>query len=177
MPILQYISLIFLYFIGLYVLDTQLPFPILERIVAEQGHFIAESGGSDFYVARLQANWQHFIVFSPRALLNGFLQPFIWKTRSIGGFAVALESLFILTFLCATFFILRRHLYNIKNIPLLYFLLTYTVGSSFLYGLMVSNAGTMLRYRSISLGLFAFLLLFILAIAEKNRSENLDKFE
>jgi hypothetical protein len=176
---LQYISLFFAYFLILYLGAVFLNAPILEKIAIQQSHFIAESGGSDFYVPVLEPNAKSLLGFTPRALLNGFLQPSIWRLQRIGlGGGIMAFEVTTLLLSVVFFFVWRfRFLYKIWQEPLFYFLITYIFGSAWLYGLMVSNAGTMVRYRSISMNLLAFLLLFLVAIAEKNRSKSPNKSE
>jgi hypothetical protein len=175
--VLQYFILISTYFLALYIADTSLNFYILNRIVAEQGHFIAESGGSDFYVPLLAANAKSLLAFAPYALLNGFLQPIILTKQGIGSLIMSAELLGVFIFLGGIFVFYRNYWAVFLKTPLVYFLITYIVGSNFLYGLMLSNAGSLVRYRSISLSLTVFLGAYLIALAQKNRAENPSKSE
>ncbi|MEM6725605.1 MAG: hypothetical protein AAF598_16305 [Bacteroidota bacterium] len=131
---------------------------VLRTISTKQAAFISEVGESDFEVPYLEPNLQSFICFLPIALQNAFLRPFLWDIS---------ESYFALTGIGMIFFLalaLLRILFPKPDHRLHPWLLTLVLFSwsvLLLVGYLVSNVGTISRYRILPV----FLLIIVLANA------------
>ncbi len=123
---------------------------VYEVIVERQSEFIIEGGGSNFEVRHLAPNFFSIVTFIPTALFNASFRPLPWEISSaiqmVSGVEIALVTLvFILGF------VYRKP--TIKWHPVIVFILFYALSNLLLIGLLVSNSGTLVRYRAIALSL------------------------
>ena len=101
---------------------------------------------------------------APMASINVIGRPFIWECQD---FLQVLACLEIMCFLGLILFalVLKRKSVQAPNL-LLKFIIVYSLCNLLLIGLLVPNAGTIVRYRSISLGLLSALLIHFLGFVK-----------
>ncbi|MEY4926888.1 MAG: hypothetical protein RI894_1324 [Bacteroidota bacterium] len=150
---LQYIILLGLGLILFYSVITIADLPFLEKLARKQREFISEWGNLDFSVPQLAPTWASLLQNLPIALRNGLFQPVLSTHSSIILLVMGLEPIFLLLF--SAFLAFQQK--NVKTTPLTYFLLTYCLLNLLLVGLLTANIGTLIRYRSVALGLIPLL--------------------
>ena len=160
--VLQYIMLWLTGIWGLYAAAKWANLPVVTFLAAKQNEFRGETGNSDFFLLSIGETWQSLLRIIPIGFTNALLRPFVWSAK--GGLQIAFgtEALIIIS-LAAIIGWLRR---RARATPLTYFLMTYALCNLLLIGILVSNAGTMVRYRAIAEGL---LLLSVLTWRTKNK--------
>ncbi|MEM7102368.1 MAG: hypothetical protein AAF502_04480 [Bacteroidota bacterium] len=134
-------------------------FDILEILVARQHAFLVENGGSSFFVGSLEATVSSFLTFFPTASVNGFFRPFVWDANGTLQFFSSIGILAFWLFLIFTIYF-RRANFRWSRITL--FLFFYSVSNIFLIGYLVSNSGTLVRYRSVSLNLLLIVMVLVI---------------
>lgn len=153
------------YFLGilfLVILIVLFPsFPLLEKIVAVQQLFLAESGGSDFATTVLSPNVGSLLMALPNAFINVVIRPFIWDCKGFLQYISAVESMGVGAF--ALFAFWKRKAVT-SGQPLMYAFTFYAISNILFIGLLVSNSGTIMRYRSVAL----FLLVLVLGNVAAN---------
>ncbi|MEO1435722.1 MAG: hypothetical protein AAFV80_09315, partial [Bacteroidota bacterium] len=130
---------------------------LLATISNKQATFISEVGESDFKVPYLQPNWKDFARFLPIALQNAFLRPFLWDI-SEPYFALTGIGMILFLFLALLRILFPRTGYSPP--PLMLCLVFFSWSVMLLVGYLVSNVGTISRYR--------ILAIFLLMIALSN---------
>ncbi len=149
--------------LALVLLSPILPINIYEVLAQRQWAFLAEWGGSDFNVAPLAPTLQSFAGFLPTALFNVSCRPFLWAADSAVQFLSAIGiTLFWLVALLT--FIFKKKKINWH--PVQWFLLFYAMTNLLLVGILVSNSGTITRYRVIAIH---FLILLLVSLIDFNR--------
>lgn len=145
-----------------------LPFSFVEILVNRQHEFLATSGNSSIVgVPALETSFFAVLTIIPAAIVNVFCRPFLWECQDALQVFASLE---ILSFLClglATFFLPRKRILHSAK-PLVVFLLFYAISNLLLIGILVSNVGTIVRYRAIGLGFLTMLLCSILDFEKMN---------
>lgn len=122
---------------------------LLELVVQRQNEFQAEFGHSDLSVPPLEPNLLDVLYFLPKGFFNACIHPLIWNSRGLLPFLAALET----TFFWITLGILWSRHSTRSYRPLELFLIFAGVSQLLLIGLLVSNSGTIVRYRSLAFGM------------------------
>jgi len=149
------------YAFGLILLISLTPFsPVnfYEILAHRQWAFLAESGGSDFGAAQLEPTFASIATAVPSGLVNTLFRPFLWDANGALQIISAIGILLVWVFVLVAL-IYRRKIWSWHPITL--FLLFYALSNLMLIGILVSNSGTMMRYRVIAIH---FLVLFIAQI-------------
>jgi len=146
------------YAFGLILLITLAPFlPVnfYEILAHKQWAFLAENGGSDFGATQLKPTLASIAAAIPSGLVNTLFRPFLWDAS--GGLQVISAMGILLVWMFAIVaFIFRKKTYTWHPVTL--FLLFYALSNLMLIGILVSNSGTVMRYRVIAIH---FLILVI----------------
>ncbi|MEM6380913.1 MAG: hypothetical protein AAF705_22260, partial [Bacteroidota bacterium] len=131
---------------------------VLGIIATKQAAFISEVGESDFEVPYLEPNIKGFAVFLPIALQNAFLRPFLWDlTEPYFAFTGIGMIIFLLLVLIRLLFPRKGYTPG----PFLTTLILFAWAVMLLVGYLVSNVGTISRYRILAV----FLMIIALANA------------
>lgn len=134
---------------------------IFEILANQQASFLAESGSSSIpNSSAFEPSIWGILTAIPIAIVNALGRPFLWETKDFLQLIASLEILCFLTLVVFAFF-LRKQPTHAPNL-LLHFIVAYAVTNLLLVGLLVSNIGTIVRYRAIALGLLFALLTHIL---------------
>lgn len=148
--------------IGLGFVLTKFIFGIelFEVLVNQQTAFLSETGGSSIQnVEPLSPTFGGILRTIPIAFVNVLGRPFLWECKD---FLQCLASLEILSFLVLILISLSLKKQSIKSPNLLvHFIIAYAVTNLLLVGLLVSNIGTIARYRAIALAILSALLTHI----------------
>ena len=161
----------FVYIVGavaMILLNALIPsMNIYEILANRQVEFMSELSGSNFEVRPLEPNLLSIVAFTPIALFNAIFRPLPWEISSlvqmVSGVEIALLSLiFILGF------VYRKP--TIKWHPVIVFILFYALSNLLLIGMLVSNSGTLVRYRAIAL---SFLVLVVFQMIDFRRWKRL----
>jgi len=163
--------------VGIILVVTKFIFGIelFEVLVNQQSAFLAEVGGSNIQnVTPLNPTFESILTTIPVAFINVLGRPFLWECKD---FLQLLASLEILSFLALIIISLKiKKQYITPPNMLVHFIVVYAVTNLLLIGLLVSNIGTIARYRAIALGILSALLTHILdfyqAYPKKSNSLN-----
>lgn len=139
------------YAFGLILLITLAPFlPVnfYEILAHKQWAFLAENGGSDFGATQLEPTLASIAAAVPSGLVNVLFRPFLWDADGALQVVSAIGIAFVWVFVIVAF-IFRKKEYTWHPITL--FLLFYALSNLMLIGILVSNSGTMMRYRVIAI--------------------------
>ncbi|BDS14948.1 hypothetical protein [Aureispira anguillae] len=149
--------------IGLAILFTKSIFGVelFEILSSKQAAFLAEIGGSSIQNAEPFAPtiWG-VISMIPMALINVLGRPFLWECKDFLQVLASLEILSFLGLILCSLSMKKKHI-KPPNV-LIHFIIAYAISNLFLVGLLVSNIGTIARYRAIALGILSALLMHIL---------------
>jgi len=155
--------IIYSLFIGAALVVTKfiLGIELFEILVNQQSAFLAEIGGSSIQnVEPLSPTLGSILRTIPVAFINVLGRPFLWECKD---FLQLIASLEILSFLGLIVVSLALKKQSIKSPNLLvHFIVAYAITNLLLVGLLVSNIGTIARYRAIALGILSALLTHIL---------------
>lgn len=134
---------------------------LFQILINQQTAFLAEVGGSSIQnVEPLSPTIWGMLRTIPVAFVNVLGRPFLWECKD---FLQLLASLEILSFLALIAVSLALKKQSIKTPNLLvHFIVAYAISNLLLVGLLVSNIGTIARYRAIALGILSTLLTHIL---------------
>ncbi len=152
---LQYILLILLGLASFYFAIEVLNINFLEKLAWKQREFISERGNLDFEVPHLSATWASLLQNMPISFKNGLFQPILGENSGLVLVFMGAEPVFVVLFSIILLFSQK----DTKNTPITYFLLTYCVLNLLLVGLLTANIGTLIRYRSVALGLIPLIIL------------------
>ena len=142
---------------------------ILEVLSNRQLAFLNEKGASNIEgVVAWTPNIWGFISFLPHAIANAAFRPFYWNCKDFLQVIAAIEISFFWLLAIASIFLKRK---NAASTPISYFILFYAISNLLLIGLLVGNTGTIVRYRSVALGLLAIVVVQVIA-ALKIRKKN-----
>jgi hypothetical protein len=155
--------LVYSLFIGSALLISKFIFGIelFKILINQQTAFLAEVGGSSIQnVEPLSPTIGGMLRTIPIAFVNVLGRPFLWECKD---FLQLLTSLEILSFLAlvAVSLALKKQSIKAPNL-LVHFIVAYAISNLLLVGLLVSNIGTIARYRAIALGILSTLLTHIL---------------
>jgi hypothetical protein len=140
-------------------------FSILGFISDRQVEFLNEYGESNIENAMaLEPTFIDFIIRIPSALMNVCFRPFIWDCKDFLQLLAALEILGFWLLMIISIFYKKIPVFKnpVQNFITFYFLLNFLM-----IGLLVSNVGTIVRYRAIALGLMAIFVFQALVIVRK----------
>ncbi len=152
--------------IAMVVIAPFLPFNIYEILAQRQWLFLAEHGGSDFGAVPLDASLQGIAATLPAGLVNATLRPFLWDAS--GALQIVSSVSILLVWLFAVLVIIRckkNHTWH----PVQLFLLFYALSNLALIGILVSNSGTMMRYRVIAVHFMVLLLASLVRVGREWR--------
>ncbi|MGZ5255977.1 MAG: hypothetical protein ACXWCT_16330, partial [Flavitalea sp.] len=107
-------------------------------------------GGSTVEVNSLEPTAASFLQNAPQALGLSLLRPYPSDVRHLLSLAASLEINFILLFFIIFLFWRQK---NLKPVPLILFLLFFSLAVLMMIGYTVNNLGAIVRYRSIVLPL------------------------
>lgn len=132
-------------------------YPLLEVLSMRQQEFLSETGNSGIEgVEPFFPTFFGVLQQLPSAVVNVGFRPFIWDCKDILQYIAALE---ILAFWILVFFTLPYR-FSMRNAnPMSYFLFFYAFVNMLLIGLLVSNVGTIVRYRAIALAMLSVVVL------------------
>ena len=156
-------------FVCLLLFNNFLPVNVMDLLADKQSSFLMETGGSDFNVRSLEPTAIGLLYSLPSAILTGFFRPFLWDSGSLLIIMASLGTIFFwIILLCATFF--RNDEFRMR--PLLCFLFFYGLSNVVMVGLLLSNTGTLVRYRALALN---FLLIIAAIMIDWGRVRKLMK--
>lgn len=134
---------------------------LFQILVDKQAAFSSEIGGSSIQnIEPLNPSIIGVVSMIPMAFINVLSRPFLWECQDFLQFLASIEILSFLVLLFISFAIKKNQIK--KPNSLIYLIVTYTISNLLLVGLLVSNIGTIARYRAIALGILSALLMHIL---------------
>ncbi len=134
---------------------------ILEILADKQAAFIAETGGSKIKdINTFSPSILGVFGALPMAIVNVLARPFLWECTDFLQVLASFEILCFLLLVLVSFLIKKQTTARPKL--LLPFLLSFSISNLLLIGLLVVNSGTIVRYRSIALGLLTLLIMRII---------------
>ena len=153
----KFVLTFFVFFILIVIIDIIDNGLMLRQLSERQHEFLKETGTSKISDA---VPWfpslKGFLFYLPQALVNVMLRPFLWECHDFFQALAAVEIVFFWVLLI-TAIVFRKKASLSK--PLILFMLFYAILNFFIIGLLVSNVGTIVRYRAIALFLTAITLL------------------
>jgi hypothetical protein len=156
-PLYKFLTVYSIFALFLFSLEFFGLYPLLNILAERQSEFLNEMGNSSIQgVQPLEATWSNFFLQIPRSIINVCFRPFIWDCNDV---LQVISSLEILVFWIFAIFSISFRRTESKANPLSYFIFFYAASNLLLVGLLVSNVGTIVRYRSIALS-----LLFVVAL-------------
>lgn len=164
-PVLRFTATYLALFIFVAIFSHAMDIDVLGILSARQHEFIAEKGGSTImHLLPWEPNFIGFITFFPDAITNAVFRPFFWNCQDFLQYLAAAE---ITAFWVFAVWAIRFRKLRFNWHPLNYFLLTYAISNLILIGYLVTNLGTIVRYRSIAIGFLAIVLLQFIKQAQK----------
>lgn len=121
----------------------------------KQAAFSAEWGGSDFW----QPQWESLgqvLAYLPLTLINVLLRPFPHECRYFLEYVASFEAQAVLGLVFFSMYYRKPTQWHTIH----QFMFSYTLAHLLLIGFLVSNAGTLARYRAIDMGFLVILLLW-----------------
>jgi len=152
--------------LAIVIFAPYLPVNIYEILAQRQWAFLAEHGGSDFGATPLQPTLAGIVQILPQGFLNAALRPFLWSASGAFQVLSAIGILCVWIFAGVVIFFGKKRL---RLHPIALFLLFYALSNLALIGLLVSNSGTMMRYRVIAIHFIVLFFAFCLNV--KSESE------
>ena len=156
-PLVSYLWIYGLMVLGLGLVEWFYPnYGPLSFLAGRQRLFNLEAGGSNLeHFGDLgEGGWWYVLKSLPWALVKVLARPFLWECQDFLQLMAAIEVLICLTVLGIWAFARRGVAQDLG--PLGYFMLFYALSNLVLVGLLVSNLGTIVRYRSLALGLLVW---------------------
>lgn len=139
---------------------------IVNVLYNSRQEFLALLGGSKFYVAPLEPNLWDFVRYAPMALFNMVMRPLPYEIKTGLQFLAFLEFC-LLVFLFVLSLIFSKNGASIgKRQSFYWFAWTYAFFNYLLIGVLMDNSGTIVRYRSVALGLVFWLVIERIDVAE-----------
>lgn len=129
-------------------------FDIVSKAVVAQQAFSKENGNSDFYVPPLEETWQSVLMFTPIAFTNALVRPTILECHDFLQYLASFEMLVFMLMVVLCSFYYKR----VTLTPFFYFALFYGISNLLLIGFLLSNSGTIARYRAVALGFMVLVL-------------------
>jgi len=157
------ISFVFFSVICLLLKDAPLKMNPIQLIIAKQHDFIVllnEVGGSSSFQINNFKNLTDILIYTPTALMNTFVRPFLWEINSPFMLMSTIENLDIITLFIIAF-IFRK---SKPNLRLIYFCLAYVLCIYLLVGLTVPNFGAIARYKVPAIPFLLMAFVFIIDI-------------
>lgn len=148
-------------FISLILYFIKHPLNPIDIIINKQQDFIYLVEKMDVRSAIYQPKFHHLsdlLAYTPQALINVFLRPFLWESYSIFTLFSALENILIILFCVVLLF------FRIKKTPitsLFYFSILFALVLAIVIGLTTPILGAIVRYK------IFVLLFFLLAIGNQ----------
>jgi len=140
---------------AIFILPILLNNSVWETLANRQAAFLAENGSTSFYQTPLDGSFWSVMVALPDAWFNVALRPFLWECID---FWQGLASIEIILFWGMLFIGMFYMDANKLKKPLVGFLFFYALSNWLLIGLLVSNTGTIVRYRAIALSFFILII-------------------
>jgi hypothetical protein len=132
-------------------------YPIMNLVAERQQEFLNEPGSSAIKgISPMEPTFIGLLSSLPQAVFNVCFRPFLWDCKDLLQGIAAVEI--ILFWIVALFTLPFRRVTSPSN-PMSYFLFFYAVGNLLLIGLLVSNVGTIVRYRAIALAFLSVVIL------------------
>lgn len=152
--------------IGLSVIQFNNRVNIFQELQIRQEHFFNSPGNTSFPIPPIKDNMISIIKNIPNALINIAIRPLPTDCAksNIWCFLAMIEAYFFFALVLFSLSKLRWKELQHKNIVL--FCFSFTLFVSIIIGLIVNNAGALIRYKSISL---PFLLIALYFIANKEK--------
>ena len=146
---------------------------IFELLSNQQQLFINEKGGSFIDgIDPMHPSLTGFIFFIPTAIINVLARPFLWECKDILQFISGIEILLFLT-LCVFAFYAKSEIKVPRRNSITSLITAMAVSNLMLIGLLVVNVGTIVRYRSIAIGLIS--IIFVNFLFQYKNNQNLKK--
>ncbi len=167
-----YIFLIVYSFFVLLTFVMDYSFPHLSpynEIVQRQAHFLSINGNTSYSIPLLDGSIIGTITKVPRALLNSLIHPVpkdCWASSFLCFLAMS-ESYIILTILIYSAFKIKW--YRLKNDAVVNYCLFSSISLLIIIGLIVNNAGALVRYKSVVLP-FLIIGIYMASIQKKDIS-------
>lgn len=142
-----------------------------EEITQKQKGFLNSDGNTMFDLPSVSNSWSNIIELIPHAVVNPYIRPLIWDCHQFICTLGAVESIF----LCVMFLLLLLKIKrsSIINNPVVLLPLFFGIFIMLLIGIIVNNAGAIVRYRSVAVALITFGLVissYSLGVNKKNKS-------
>lgn len=155
--------IIFAISLGMYFSNFD-PNPI-DVIINKQHDFMAyleHSPAKSEIEQPVHQNIWDLITYTPQALVNVFVRPFIWESYSIFTLFSALENVLIFILIGICIFLAKKN--NVSTF--FYFALVFSISAALVIGLITPVMGAIVRYKIFSI---VFLLLAILSLADRSK--------
>src|SRR5690606_4580682 len=157
---LSSLLIIFAISLGMYFSNFY-PNPI-DVIINKQHDFMAyleHSPAKSEIEQPVHQNIWDLITYTPQALVNVFVRPFIWESYSIFTLFSALENVLIFILIGICIFLAKKN--NVSTF--FYFALVFSISAALVIGLITPVMGAIVRYKIFSI---VFLLLALLSITD-----------
>lgn len=128
------------------------------KISSFQSSFINATGNTSFEVDFVGNSWMRILSSFPEHLLNGFIYPLYNQCKLTWCRLASIDSIILCTVIFISFFKVKYKYILDNNMAL--FCLSIGLGLMTIIGVVVNNAGAIVRYRSVAL-IFIFLGLFL----------------
>ena len=156
-PFLKFVTVYGFFIASVFILELLGFFPFLEMLSVRQQEFLSETGNSAVEgVPPLMPTISSLVFQLPRAILNVCFRPFIWGCQDALQYIAAVEIIIFWFFVVLS---LPKRKTERKVNLISYFIFFYAAINLLLIGLLVSNVGTIVRYRSIALSLLFVVVL------------------
>ncbi len=163
----KFITLYLGFAILLFLSDLTGFYPFLEMLSERQQEFLRETGDSAISgIEPLKPTLLGLLSKIPSSVINVSFRPFLWDCKDILQLIAAIEIL--------AFWILALLIFPLKkpgnnSAPMGYFLLFYGIANMLLIGILVSNVGTIVRYRTIALAMLSLVILQTIDVLKNSK--------
>lgn len=146
---------------------------IFELLSIQQQLFINEKGGSFIDgINPMHPSLTGFVFFIPTAIINVLARPFLWECKDVLQFISGIEILLFLT-LCVFAFYAKSEIKLPRKNSITSLITAMATSNLMLIGLLVVNVGTIVRYRSIAIGLIS--VIFVNFLFQYKNNQNIKK--
>lgn len=157
---IPYLAIYGFLLISLIVYDNVVPNEqrVAYQITIYQKTFLHSIGGTSFEIDSISNSWQNILKIFPQQFINGFVYPLLEQCRLDWCRLASIESIVVCIVLILLLFKVQYR--SLLNNSLALFCLFVGFSWMSIIGIIVNNAGAIVRYRSIAL-LFIFIGLVI----------------
>jgi hypothetical protein len=156
----RYVLTFTTFFILIVIIDIIDNGLMLRHLSDRQHEFLKELGTSKISDAiPWYPSLKGFLFFLPQAMANVLFRPYLWECHDLFQALASIETIFF-WFLIILAIVFRRT--NSLSDPIILFMLFYAILNFFVIGLLVSNVGTIVRYRAISLTLVTLVFISVI---------------